>query len=235
MKWVIIFLFSMSLAKAQSVPQIVGGVNVAENEAPFMVSLQDNSYGHFCGGSLISPDTVLTAAHCVDGGVDFVYIGLLDQKNPDSAEKRSIKKIIVHPEYSGDSHDFAVLKLNKPSKITPIRLTDIEPTTGNVTVYGWGDTRENGSMSNLLLKVTVPVVPRSECKKSYPGQIDTTMICAGLKEGGKDSCQGDSGGALLYRGRLAGVVSWGRGCARPTYYGVYSNIAMDLFWINTQL
>lgn len=226
----LLFLLLPFMSKAQMNTQIVGGTEALRTEAPWAVSLQANGYGHFCGGSLISPDTIITAAHCVTEGVDYVYIGMYSRLNPGAAEKHKVAKIIIHQRYAKNSHDFAILKLQTYSKIKPIELTTLEPLSGLVTVYGWGDTTEGGSMPNNLRKVTVPIVTRAQCKKSYPGQIDSTMICAGEK--GKDSCQGDSGGALLYQGKLAGIVSWGEGCARPGKPGVYSNIALDLFWIN---
>lgn len=233
MKWLLLITLPF-LSHAQITPSIVGGQQATKTEAPWIVSLQANGFGHFCGGSLISPDTVLTAAHCVsDGAPDYVYIGMYSRLKPGNAEKRLISEVITHPKYSGSSHDFAIIKLQSESFIKPIELTTLEPKSGAVTVYGWGDTTEGGSMPNNLRKVLVPMVSRAQCLKAYPGQIDTTMICAGEK--GKDSCQGDSGGALIYQGKLAGVVSWGEGCARPGKPGVYSNIALDLVWINKML
>jgi trypsin len=169
----------------------------------------------------------------VNEGVDYVYIGMYSRLKPGSAEKRLVSQIIVHPKYGVNGHDFAILKLQSDSKIKPIELTTVEPKTGLVTVYGWGDMKEGGAMPDNLRKVAVPMVSRAQCQKAYPGQVNTSMICAGEK--GKDSCQGDSGGALIYQGKLAGIVSWGEGCARPGKPGVYSNVALDLFFINEHM
>ena len=229
-----IFFLLATLTQAQVKPQIVGGVQAVKNEAPYLVSLQVGSFGHFCAGTLISSEWVLTAAHCVDGKIDRVVVGLYSQSNLDNAEVLAPYKIYVHPEYSNDSYDFALIRLNKPSKFTPIKLTDVEPIKGNATVFGWGDTSEGGSMSDIMRKVTITIVDRNTCnsKIAYNGLIDESMICAGLAKGGKDSCQGDSGGSLVFNGRLAGVVSWGYGCARPNKYGVYSNVWIAKDWIH---
>ena len=101
---------------------------------------------------------------------------------------------------------------------------------------GWGTTSESGCLSKNLLKVTVPLVSQADCSVSYPDGINDSMICAGFPEGGKDSCQGDSGGPILTgtgaNRTLAGIVSWGEGCARPNKYGVYSKVNAAVTWIN---
>lgn len=98
---------------------------------------------------------------------------------------------------------------------------------GSLTkVTGWGLTKENGSMSDKLIAVEVPIVSQEDCRSVY-GQsaITSRMICAGLPEGGKDACQFDSGGPMRYANQLVGIVSWGYGCARPGFPGVYTKIA----------
>ncbi|MES3038029.1 MAG: serine protease, partial [Bdellovibrionota bacterium] len=119
-----------------------------------------------------------------------------------------------------------------------VEIPDVEAAAPRVTVAGWGTLKEGGGVSPKLMKVDVPLVSAVNCKKSYPNQIDDTMICAGFEAGGQDSCQGDSGGPLYYQTPngnfvLAGVVSWGRGCARPKYYGVYGNVSSVVEWIET--
>ena len=91
----------------------------------------------------------------------------------------------------------------------------------------------------MLRKVDVPLVSSKRCEAAYPDQISDTMICAGLDKGGKDSCQGDSGGPLLVKladgtRALAGVVSWGEGCARPQKFGVYSKVNAVTAWIASE-
>lgn len=223
-------------------PFIVGGEDAAKGEFPFIVSLQDSSGSHFCGGSLIKKNWVLTAAHCVtEGSPAQIVIGLLDRTKPDSAvETFTIKQTIVHPNNNSQNmdFDFALLQLSGDSKFAPVALNteEIRGATDFVTA-GWGTESDGGyDLPNMLQKVTVPWVADDVCAKAYPNQTTNTMICAGLQQGGKDSCQGDSGGPLLAGmgadRKLVGVVSWGEGCARPDKYGVYGKVSSAIPWIN---
>jgi len=117
--------------------------------------------------------------------------------------------------------------------------TDAQP-DDKATVIGWGRTMEGGDTSAVLRQVEIPIVSNETCQQSYPNGITSNMMCAGREEGGRDSCQGDSGGPLMVRGsgqdwRQAGVVSFGIGCARPNFYGVYTRISQYLFWIDSQI
>ncbi|XP_068624021.1 trypsin-1-like [Battus philenor] len=110
----------------------------------------------------------------------------------------------------------------------------------NATVAGWGTTEEGGSVSNVLREVTVPVISNMECRNTnYKDRITENMLCAGTEEGGKDACQGDSGGPLhVFNNQtntwhVAGVVSWGEGCARPKTPGVYTRVNRYLTWIKS--
>ena len=234
-------LYTLS-ASASFRPFIVGGQDAAKGEFPFIVSLQDSSGSHFCGGSLIKKGWVLTAAHCVtEGSPDKVVIGLLDRTQPDSAvETFSVAQTIVHPQNNSGNmdYDFALIKLSGDSKFEPVNLNgeEIRGATDFITA-GWGTESDGGfDLPNMLQKVTVPFVPDDVCAKAYPNQTTNTMICAGLQQGGKDSCQGDSGGPLLVGTgadrKLVGVVSWGEGCARPDKYGVYGKVSTAVQWIN---
>jgi len=232
---------------------IVGGENAAQGEFPYIVSLRTRGR-HFCGGSLIHAKWVLTAAHCIRGAtVDQVWIGLLNQNDSASAEKMRPVRSIVHEQYSsvsGSGWDFALIELPQNSSFAPVSLVENEIVISDVEgeqtpsiTAGWGTTSEgSSSLPNALQKVAVPLVSQTACNAAvaYNGSINDSMICAGLKAGGKDSCQGDSGGPLLVKDEtgkdyLAGVVSWGQGCARPNKYGVYSKVSAAFAWINQKI
>lgn len=228
-------------------PRIIGGVNAAVGEFPFMVSLQDPTSGHFCGGSLVSPNYVLTAAHCVDGDSGTLNVrigGTRITGSTDTGAARTVTNVIVHPGYSGGINDIALLKLNAPyTGSAPIALAEEEdsPAGKECTVSGWGVTDPSGgSLPTRMKKVNVNIVSTAQCNaaSSYAGQVDgTTEICAGVSGGGRDSCQGDSGGPLFTSDESSsgivqvGVVSWGNGCAEAAYPGVYARVSNYLSWI----
>ncbi len=230
---------------------IVGGVQAAVGEFPFIVSLQKKGYGHFCGGTLIGSKWVLTAAHCVADGIDSVMIGLYNQKITTNIQNIKPLKITKHPSYDTpeSAFDFAIIELsaeaiNKPALILPNANTveNLIKTNAVVTVAGWGVQSSasffGGSTPDILRKVNVPLVTNAECSTDadYRGKIADSMMCAGLKAGGRDSCQGDSGGPMIVRAKggtpyVIGVVSWGIGCAKPNKYGVYSKVNYVSDWI----
>ncbi len=231
-------------------PQIVGGVEASEGEFPFIVSLR-SYYGHFCGGSLVKENWVLTAAHCTSGGgIDSVRIGMLKQSDLSKSETFKVKKVIVHPQYDRSTidYDYALVQLDGASKYQPVELNkrnfQIPDSDESIlaTTAGWGTIRESSyATSDKLMKVDVPLVNHQKCEEVYKdlNPVTDRMICAGYEEGAKDACQGDSGGPLVIQksGRtwLIGIVSWGMGCARPKYYGVYSKVSAVIPWIENQI
>ncbi len=225
--------------------KIVGGEDATVGEFPFIVSLQTRGFGHFCGGSLIKKNWVLTAAHCTRGiKIEKIMIGLHDLSQTSNAESITAKRVIVHPKYdpSTSDYDYALVELNTESKYEPISLNQKEISISEgveimSTVAGWGTTREGANdLPEILQKVDVPLVSFDSCNKSYTGQITDRMLCAGYTRGGKDSCQGDSGGPLVLNAQdgqpyLIGVVSWGQGCARAGYPGIYSKVNTVAAWV----
>ena len=209
-------------------PMIVGGTEVdpacPDCKYPFMVSIQwtGNWGGHFCGGSLVREDWVITAAHCMEGENAnnlAVKIGLHYISGTTGSETRGVDQIIIHPNYSSWSldNDYALIHLSSPSSFEPIQLVtddshDEEPVMS--TVMGWGATSSGCWSSNTLLEVDVPI--DDSCGSYSNSEITNNMICAGDGNGGEDSCQGDSGGPLIMTNdddeyELIGIVSWGYG------------------------
>ncbi|XP_023813696.1 mast cell tryptase-like [Oryzias latipes] len=229
--------------------RIVGGQDAPAGFWPWQVSLQTSS--HFCGGSLINNQWVLTAAHCFPSGSASgvtVVLGLqsLQGSNPNNVS-RTITRLIIHPNYNSNDNDIALLQLSSPvnftNYISPVCLSATNSTfySGvNTWVTGWGNIGSGVSLPapQTLQEVQVPIVGNRRCKCSY-SSITDNMVCAGLLEGGKDSCQGDSGGPLVIKQNnrwiQAGVVSFGRGCALPNFPGVYTRVSQYQTWINTQI
>ena len=230
-------------------PMIVGGTQVdpacPNCKYDFMVSLQSTGWwggGHFCGGSLVREDWVVTAAHCVLGDSPSnlqVKIGLHNVNGTTGSVTRNVSEIIIHPSYNSNSlnNDYALLRLSSPiTNFEPIKLVtsdshDNEPVMS--TTMGWGATSSGGSSSAILLEVDVPI--DDSCGSYSNSSITNNMVCAGDSNGGEDSCQGDSGGPLIMTNsdgeyELIGIVSWGYGCAEAQYPGVYSRIYPKLDW-----
>ncbi|XP_047473553.1 trypsin-1-like [Penaeus chinensis] len=231
--------------------KIVGGQDSLKGQFPYQVSFQEKILGinfHFCGGTIIASDFVVTAAHCVEGA-DFtspkgllVVAGEQDLEQDDGDEQQfHIEFIIEHPFYDPITYenDVALLRLAEPlvfnQLVAPLALPQPGQnfTSEMCLVSGWGTTSEGGSSSNILQYTEIPVVSDRRCRATYTDdEIMDSMICAGYEEGGRDTCQGDSGGPLACGGALAGIVSWGYGCARPGVPGVYTEVTYFLDWIN---
>ncbi|XP_014252955.1 transmembrane protease serine 9-like [Cimex lectularius] len=232
--------------------RIVGGWPTKPREYPWMVALVTKEKNRlFCGASIISDIYVLTAAHCVRGKRRTeIQVVLSDgdhvDMEPGMAERRDIARIIVHKEFHQPrryNNDIALLKLTSAIKIGFERPPVCLPIPGHSfagdmgRVLGWGLTAENGTKSSWLQEASVPILSSKSCS-SLSGFMSITpgMMCAAPLSGGVDACQGDSGGPLLVQeddGRIviAGIVSWGIGCARPNKPGIYTRVNHYIQWI----
>ncbi|XP_064493258.1 transmembrane protease serine 9 isoform X1 [Pseudopipra pipra] len=232
--------------------KIVGGSSAARGEWPWQVSLWLRRKEHKCGAVLIADRWLLSAAHCFDIYSDpkmwVAFLGTPFLSGIDGKMEK-IFRIYKHPFYNIYSldYDVALLELSTPVKfsntIRPICLPDsshIFHEGARCFITGWGSTKEGGLMSKHLQKAAVNMIGDQACKKFYPVQISSRMVCAGFPQGTVDSCSGDAGGPLACKepsGKwfLAGITSWGYGCARPYFPGVYTKVTAVQGWIAQNL
>uniref|UniRef100_A0A8C8UND2 trypsin n=1 Tax=Peromyscus maniculatus bairdii TaxID=230844 RepID=A0A8C8UND2_PERMB len=202
--------------------KIVGGYTCRENSVPYQVSL--NSGYHFCGGSLINDQWVVSAAHCYKSRIQ-VRLGEHNINVLEGNEQFvTAAKSIRHPKFNSKTLDNDIMLIKLASPVTLNARVCL--------ISGWGNTLSLGvNNPDLLQCLDAPLLTQAACEASYPGKITNNMVCAGFLEGGKDSCQGDSGGPVVCNGQLQGIVSWGYGCAQKNLPGVYTKVCNYVDWI----
>jgi trypsin len=234
------------------VENIVGGTPVNPPfKYPWLVSLQ-SSGSHFCGGSLLNANTIITAAHCSQRSVSNSLRVFANRHNlrasadSEGALAFRVTRIINHPQYSSGTYAFdaSIWKVELVSgnaTLIPGGVVTLDDGTfstdgADMIIAGWGTTSSGGSSSSILLETVVDVVNQQECARAYP-RLHPSSICAARP--GKDTCQGDSGGPLFVQTNgtnvLVGLTSYGRGCAEPNFPGVYARVTTFSDWVKSLL
>ncbi|MGX7824954.1 S1 family peptidase [Actinokineospora sp. 24-640] len=225
-------MFAQFAAEARV--QVVGGTRASITEHPYMVYLATADGHQFCGGTLVAPTKVVTAAHCAGAmaASDLRVVAGREDKQAADGIVATVSAVWVHPDYRSvtEGADVAVLTLaaSLPYRLLPIAEADDTASYAAgtpATILGWGRVAEGGASSRYLLKAQVPIYADADCATAYGPFSPKPMVCAGLPEGGVDTCQGDSGGPLIVKGTLVGLASWGEGCAAPGKPGVYTRVS----------
>jgi secreted trypsin-like serine protease len=234
-------------AAASPASAVVGGQNATAGEYPAVAQITFGK-NFLCTGTLIAPDTVLTAGHCSSITANanvaspaayppaLIDVRIGNHEYGRGGELVPVSRVIMQPNYFlTDGYDISLIKLSRASTKTPVKVAGSAETStwsaGTLeTIVGWGRTRENGQTPDILQEAQVPVTTHAYCDNAYDGGIDeATMLCAGYPEGGVDTCQGDSGGPMFGRTstgawRVVGATSFGVGCAREGIPGVYARV-----------
>ncbi|NWQ78836.1 PROC protein, partial [Columbina picui] len=237
-------------AKAEFRIRLIEGKVGRRGSSPWQIMLQNSKGKFLCGGVLIHPSWVLTAAHCTEAEEGLkVRAGKFHRLRIEAEEQTIwVDKCVTHENYTKETsdNDIAMLHLAEPVMYNKYALPICLPTRDlaeqeltrsgrQMVVTGWGSTSDMNNYSTFLSYIEIPMAPRNECAQAMRFAISDNMLCAGSLGDRKDSCSGDSGGPMITKYRntwfLVGLVSWGEGCGRKGKFGVYTKVSQYLEWI----
>ncbi|XP_042295907.1 gilatoxin-like [Sceloporus undulatus] len=260
-KLLVVFLFLQLTFALPFRNRIIGG-DVCTSH-PWLVLITD-AHGRHCAGSLLNHNWVVTAAHCFDSSGMQLRLGLHNRKVPREGEQlRTCAQAKCYPNTASTdctscsgspdvdspdttdcpsfANDIMLIKMNASITyseiIAPVKLPTVAPSKKTqCQVMGWGSTSPSEEIyPDVPYCVSIDILNNQVCQAAYPWwHVTDKMLCAGVLEGGKDSCRGDSGGPLICGDVLQGIVSLGGyPCAQPLEPGVYAKVGSYLDWIQS--